>query len=122
MSEGAVQADCSLCTTPGGCQELFYGNHLLPFHFPMLLSYSYIVLPAQHWDILQGSCFLIQCKTENNRKGMEKSQGKKGLHSTLLLLKGKLISVLNRKFKHNKRWMKTQVVNLISVYMYVFRV
>lgn len=53
---------------------------------------------------------------------MEKSQGKKGLHSTLLLLKGKLISVLNRKLKHNKRRMKTQVVNLISVYMYVFRV
>lgn len=41
------------------------------------------------------------------RKEMEKPLGKKYLHSTFLLLKGKLISLLNRKLKHNKRWMKT---------------
>lgn len=51
---------------------------------------------------------------------MEKPLGKKDLHSTFLLLKGKLIRVLNRKHKCNKRWMKTQVVNLICVSVYVW--
>lgn len=37
-------------------------------------------------------------------------------------MKGKLISVLNRKLKHNKRQMKAQVVDLIRVYTCVLEI
>lgn len=39
--------------------------------------------------------------------GGKKPLGKRELCITLLLLKGKLINVLNRKLKHNKRWLET---------------
>lgn len=51
---------------------------------------------------------------------MEKPLGKKYLHSTLLLLKGKLISLLNRKLKYNKRWMKTGYKSDLCVYVCVW--
>lgn len=46
---------------------------------------------------------------------MKKPLGKKTLASTFPLLKGNFISVLNRKLKHNKRWMKTWVVNCVCL-------
>lgn len=56
-------------------------------------------------------------KPQNNteERSGKKPLGERDLHTTLVLLKGKLISVLNGKLKHNKRWLGTWVVNLICV-------
>lgn len=57
---GALQAEFSTCTLAGVCQEFYYAYNCFCLSIPPLLSYIDIFSPAQCWNILQGSCLMIQ--------------------------------------------------------------